>query len=132
MITAHGVAVAKWLLDKHGNEVAQASNGLVEFLQDWVDNAGASKTAWDNSFGLAHLALKEGNLDVVDAAIRMGIRIARSGQYGSWNASIPATSFQLSDRVFQNVIHVEVVSKSVDTIKVMFLTNDKPSILFAP
>lgn len=124
VITAHGVAVASWLLDKHGDEVAQASNGLVEFLQGWIENTGASKTAWDISFGRVHLALKEGNLDVVEAAIRMGVRIARSGQPGRWHAHIPATSFQIDNSVFQNVTHVEVDCDSADAPKIMFRMND--------
>lgn len=120
IVTAHGVAVASWLLEKHREEVALASDGLVEFIRGWIGSPGASQTAWDLSFGRAHLALKEGKLDAVDAAVRVGLRIATTGHPGRWHARMPATSVQLSNRVVEGVKHVEVDSEPTQAPKVRF------------
>jgi len=108
VMTAHGSGVASWLLRKHAPEVGQASEGLVEFVRSWIDAPGAWQTAWDISFGRAHLALKESKLDPVEAAIRMGIHIAASGHVGAWQAWTPPTVIQFEDRVLEGVTLVAV------------------------
>ena len=108
MVTAHGAAIASWLLDKHGEDVARASDGLVEFIRGWIGNGGASLVAWDISFGRAHLALKEGKLDPVEAAVKVGLRISNSGYPGRWWARMPITSVQLDNMAVEDVSHVDV------------------------
>jgi HEXXH motif-containing protein len=111
VVTSHGVAVANWLLERHADDIARASDGLVEFIQRWISAPQVSKTAWDVAFGRAHLALKDGRQDaavVLDAAVRVGLRLAASGQPGRWSAQMAPTSIQLDDRVIDDVEQIEV------------------------
>lgn len=120
IVTTHGVAVATWLLDRYGEEVARASEGLVEFIRAWIGNPGASPIAWDLSFGRAHLTLKENKLDPVEAALRVGLRIAMSKQRGKWQARVAPIPVQIDDRVIKNVEQIEVDSESEQAARITF------------
>lgn len=111
IVTAHGVAVASWLLERHADQIARASDGLVDFIRCWIAAPQVSKTAWDIAFGRAHLVLKDGRQDAavaLDAAVRVGLRLAASGQSGRWSAQVAPTSIQFDDRVIEGVEQIEV------------------------
>jgi hypothetical protein len=108
VVTAHGTAVASWLLTKHAGVLAGASDGLTQFIRSWVANPGLSLLAWDISIGRAHLALKEGKLDPVEAGVRIGLRIATFGHEGKWRAQFPPTSFYTDHLFVERACKVEV------------------------
>ena len=109
--TSYGVAVANCLLERHADDIARASDGLVEFIRRWTAAPPVSTTAWDIAFGRAHLVLKEGRHDAagaLDAAVQVGLRLAAGGQSGRWSAQLAPTSIQLDDRVVDAVEQIEV------------------------
>ncbi|EGF32842.1 hypothetical protein IMCC9480_1789 [Oxalobacteraceae bacterium IMCC9480] len=111
IVTSHGVAVATGLLERHADDIACASDGLVDFLRGWIADPQVSTVAWDSAFGRAHLALKEGRHDAagaLDAAVRIGLRLAASGQAGRWSAQMEPTSIQLDERIIDGVEQIEV------------------------
>ncbi|BEU74991.1 MULTISPECIES: aKG-HExxH-type peptide beta-hydroxylase [Ralstonia solanacearum species complex] len=109
VMNAHGMAVAKWLLDLHGDTIAAATEGLLDYLHAWIADPGPSDTAWDIAFGRVHLAMKEGHLpDPVGAAVRLGLRIARSGRRGRWSAPMMASPVQFDEMLVEHVRDVEV------------------------
>jgi HEXXH motif-containing protein len=111
IVTSHGVAVANCLLERHADDIARASDGLVDFIRCWITSPPVAKTAWDIAFGRAHLALKEGRHDVavaLDAAVRVGLRLAAGGQSGRWSAQMAPATIQLDDRVIDAVEQIEV------------------------
>jgi hypothetical protein len=111
VVTAQGQAVGSLLLNKYAIRIAESTTGLVDFIRAWIDRPSGRQTAWDLSFGRAHLALKEGKLDPVEAAVRVGLRIANCGQSGAWKASISPMCVQLDDRFAEEVTSVEVISE---------------------
>jgi len=124
IVTAHGMAVASLLLDQYGEDIGRASSDLVEFIRGWAGAPSFSQSAWDISFGRASLALKNGKVDAVDAAIRVGLRIISSGRAGRWRAQLPVTSIQLDDAVVEGVTQVEVDSESTGECTIGLLLAD--------
>ncbi len=122
IVTTHGAAIASWLLDQHGEEIDRATDGLVDFVRDWASKPQASLAAWDVSFGRAHLTLKDGKLDPVAAAVRIGLRIALHGHPGKWRTWIPATLVHIDNRIVTKVEYIEVDSTSEKSAQIMLRT----------
>lgn len=111
IVTSHGVAVASGLLESHAGDIVAASDGLVDFINRWIADPPVSTMAWDSAFGRAHLALRERRHDAagaLDAAVRVGLRLAASGQPGRWSAQMAPTAIQLDDRIIDGVEQIEV------------------------
>ena len=109
VVNAHGMAVVQWLIDRHGDKIAVATEGLVDYLRAWTADAGPSETAWDIAFGRVHLAIKEGHLaDPVSAAVQLGLRIARSGLRGSWSAPVSTSAVKFDDALVEGVQDIKV------------------------
>lgn len=111
VVNAHGMGVVQWLIENHGDKIRVSTEGLVDYLSGWALDAGSSDTAWDIAFGRVHLAMKEGRLDdPVDAAVQLGLRIARSGQRGRWSGPVSASSVKFDDMLVEGVQDVTVDS----------------------
>ena len=108
IVSAHGTAVVLQLLERYGGRIADSSEGLVELLRAWAQSPRGERTAWHLSFGRAHLALKEGKLDPVEAAVRVGLRIAGEGQPGTWRAKTAPMTVQVDERFAVNATAVSV------------------------
>jgi hypothetical protein len=106
--SAYGSSIVTWLLDLHGPEIEGTSDGLVDLLRRWGRGSASLATVWDIAFGRAHLALKEGRLDIADVAARLALRISDGGQVGAWSAAMPPTPVTVGDRFVEDVTALSV------------------------
>lgn len=110
VICADGVARARLFLERHRAAISARSDGLVEYVEDWLEqpsSAAMARCVWDLSFGQVGLSLKDRRVDAIDAATRLALRLAQSGHPGTWCASVPATPLMCGGFLAEEVESVE-------------------------
>ncbi len=111
IVSTHDSGIVSLLLDRYGRQLSSRSEGLMDYLRVVINHPIPIRAAWDYAFGRAHLALKEGKVDPVEAAIRVGICYARAGHYGSWSATLSTPGpLQIGPCVAEGVTSVQVDS----------------------
>lgn len=126
---AQGVSLVSWLIDFHHYAISRMSNGLIEYLRNWTKRSVSFDTVWDIAFGRAHLALKEGRLNVADVATRVGIRVAEGCHVGRWTAAVDPTPITAGRLLIQDVIHVDVDVRDGGSAVITLRCSDGRSVL---
>jgi hypothetical protein len=106
--SAYGSSIVNWLVDLHGVEIDATSDGVLDVLRGWAKGSSPLATVWDIAFGRAHLALKEGQLDIGEVAARLALRLADAGQVGTWTATVPPTPITLGNTFVEDVTTLSV------------------------
>ena len=107
IVSAYDSGVATWLLNQHGPRIDAASDGLTRDIRQGLDTPLPARAGWDHAFGRAHLALKEGQVDPLDAAVRIGLCLLHAGRAASWTARLPATTLLIGELAVEGVVAVD-------------------------
>lgn len=107
IVSAYDSGVATWLLNQHGSRIDAASDGLARDIRQGLDTPLPAQAGWDHAFGRAHLALKEGRVDPLDAAVRIGLCLLHAGRPACWTARLPATTLLIGHLAVEGVVAVD-------------------------
>ena len=111
IICVHAKANTNLFLEKHANTICAATNGLKNYIETWLEqpiSKRCARTYWDSSFGQVNLALRDRRVDIIDTAIRIGLRISENRHYGSWSAqAITPRSFTFARSIFEEAVYFD-------------------------
>lgn len=88
LLREHATGVVQLALDRHGDEIRSASDGLPDVLQSWLDNGIAVRPS-DPSFGQAQCALR-GTVpaEVIDGSCAIALYLASEGLPACWDVRL--------------------------------------------
>jgi hypothetical protein len=84
----HGKGTIQILLNNSGELLRGRTEGVAEFLEEWLADAVDFETVWDLSFGRALRALESDEVDPVDALVEVALRVGARGHSGRWRATL--------------------------------------------
>jgi HEXXH motif-containing protein len=87
-------ALASWLVSSESQKRATlngSDESLPAYIASWAESSEPTTfdLVWSLPFGRLQLAMKGGNLNFIDLAVRVAMRITEGGHRGNWRATGP-------------------------------------------
>jgi len=114
-VEEYGRSITQFFIDRHGAQVAQSSEGLLESLRPWLEGLALGGAAWDPAFGDLYRALVVGaDSERRRILVAVALHLACRGLPVSFTADLE-TAFRLrwGNLLLPEAKHVRVRSDGV-------------------
>jgi HEXXH motif-containing protein len=91
LLREHSVCLGRLLVDRHREELENASQGLIHTLEKWLNREFTAERPIDPAFGEARWALTDGNpVKLTAASVAIALYLGSQGMAAKWNAVVGA------------------------------------------